>query len=286
MFSARLKIFTHFKVSELFRLVAGKLVSSLRDNRFGFLQEKEIKLALVFAYDKHPVLADGRVRFRYLLQQKTLTLDLRMQGSDVFVFQQILVHQAYRDVVNAYADHFGTTPQSIVDAGANVGLSSIFFALHYPQAKILAIEPDEDNARVARINLSLNSINSVELRAAALWPVPGKLAITNDFRDGSNWSLRVEESQQGSVEALTPSDVVNYFDGPIDIFKMDIEGGEARLFENNASAAWLDRIKIIAIEIHPEAIDPSLIIKTLRDLKFEVQVSGELTIGINSSLLH
>jgi hypothetical protein len=38
-----------------------------------------------------------------------------------------------------------SNPKTIVDAGANIGTSSIFFAKKYPNARVIAIEPEESN---------------------------------------------------------------------------------------------------------------------------------------------
>jgi FkbM family methyltransferase len=284
---ARLKIFSHFKFSELSRLGAGKLLSVFRDDRFDKLQDREIKLALIYAHDPSPVFEEETVIMNYPFSaDKKIKLELRIGGSDVFVFQQVLVQQSYRDVISLYQHHFGAMPIRIVDAGANIGTASIYFSLHCPGSEILAIEPDDRNVRAAQKNLSLNEIKSVNLRRAALWAVPRQLSVMNDFRDGSDWSLRVEENSLGNVDSITPTEVVDFFNGSVDLFKIDIEGGEARLFEDRDCLGWLHSVKAIAIEIHHERIDPSLIIESLLSFGFQVHVSGELTIGINSSFLN
>jgi FkbM family methyltransferase len=55
----------------------------------------------------------------------------------------------------------------IIDAGANIGLSALFFANKYPDAKIFAIEPEETNYKLLELNTK--PYNNVCLIKAALW---------------------------------------------------------------------------------------------------------------------
>src|SRR5438128_1024549 len=53
-----------------------------------------------------------------------------------------------RVVLKVLADHEYTTPlpinpKLIIDAGANIGISALYFANRYPNARIYAIEPEE-----------------------------------------------------------------------------------------------------------------------------------------------
>src|SRR5262245_8086929 len=64
---------------------------------------------------------------------------LRLRGSDLMTFFQVIVHKGYE------LPWSGPDPRVIVDAGANIGLSSIWFATQYPEAKVIAIEPNRDN---------------------------------------------------------------------------------------------------------------------------------------------
>src|SRR5262249_31361716 len=59
---------------------------------------------------------------------------LRLGTSDVAAFEHVFVHQEYDiSIVGA--------PSIIVDAGANVGMSAVYFSLRYPCAQVLAVEP-------------------------------------------------------------------------------------------------------------------------------------------------
>lgn len=58
----------------------------------------------------------------------------------VSLFEELFVQEVY----SFPGDHQW---QSIVDCGANVGISVLFFVLAYPDAKIIAFEPDIDSFR-------------------------------------------------------------------------------------------------------------------------------------------
>ena len=46
------------------------------------------------------------------------------------------------------------SPDWIIDAGANTGMASVYFAKWYPHAKIVAIEPDPHNFELLQRNTS------------------------------------------------------------------------------------------------------------------------------------
>ena len=43
-------------------------------------------------------------------------------------------------------------PKTILDAGSNVGMSSLLFALFYPKAIVIAVEPQADNFDILQLN--------------------------------------------------------------------------------------------------------------------------------------
>lgn len=65
-------------------------------------------------------------------------IHLRLKTSDMLTFVHVFLRGEY-DV------EIAKTPTIIVDAGANIGLMSIFYANKYPDAKIISLEPDRSN---------------------------------------------------------------------------------------------------------------------------------------------
>jgi len=160
-----------------------------------------------------------------------------------------------RDVVRtaAYDVDIPLEPHWIIDAGANVGYSALWFADRYPNATIVAIEPDVDNYEVMLQNIADEK---------RILPLRGALA---DFSgDGElvdpglgAWGIRLRQPQGlqpgervlGRVDCFTVADVMTMFGiDEVGLLKVDIEGGEVELFSGDL--AWLDRVDAITAELH------------------------------------
>ena len=172
---------------------------------------------------------------------------LRPDTTDVFAFLQIFVHGCYRFTPIC-------PPKLIVDGGANVGYASVWLANLYPQAQIIAIEPDEANFQLLRENTSPYA--NIRLIQAAIWNKPAHMKLlTHDANNTTlgAWGLRVEEvgdDAPASVAAITIDDILATAQRTyIDILKLDIEGAEKEVFSNNY-ANWLGRINSLIVETH------------------------------------
>ena len=71
----------------------------------------------------------------------------------------------------------------------------------------------------------------------------------------------------------------------ITLLKIDIEGAERFIFDDNVDLSFLSITKVIAIEIHDEFQIREKIYSILKKNNFHLFESGELTIGINTKLL-
>lgn len=176
-------------------------------------------------------------------------LSMRIDDSDIRVFKQIFVDNEY-DSLN-----LPETANTIVDLGANIGLSALFFVKKYPNAHIIAVEPDTVNFEFMKRNLEDYS-NHVALLKAAIWPSDGAVSLVE--HDESNeglgaWGYRTEtltEGAEASVSAISIPTLMNQFSMDfIDILKVDIEGAEYELFEKDYES-WLDKVGLIIIETH------------------------------------
>jgi len=169
---------------------------------------------------------------------------IREDSTDIWVFQQIFILHDYRRVAGRH------DVRIIIDAGAYVGFSSIYFAELYPHAFIYALEPEESNFQALQRNT--RHFPNIKPIQAALWKEDGFLEV-KDGR-GGDWSFIVQETSTAGaqrVPAITMQSLMDQYRLPrIDILKVDIEGAEAAVFEAPACHAWLPRVRVLVMELH------------------------------------
>ena len=168
---------------------------------------------------------------------------LRLRTTDVSLFEEIIMN-------DEYALRPAVPPRVIVDAGANIGLTSVFFANRFPEARIFAIEPEPANFELLKRNVACYP--KVTPLRAALWKEDGPLQL---FDPGSGaWGFQARESRPGeqgvgTVPGLTLGSLMARCGlDRIDLLKVDIEGAEKEVFEQ--SQAWIERVGILMIELH------------------------------------
>jgi FkbM family methyltransferase len=171
-----------------------------------------------------------------------MRLHLRLGSTDIYVFNSIYHQQEY-------GWDFTEPPEVIVDAGAYTGLSTAFFAMRYPDAQIIAIEPDQENYDLLTKNTA--GFGNVRTIRAALWPESGSVNLT-DPGIGS-WGLRITakdcDNPVSPIRAITINDIMQeYRIDRIDLLKLDIEGSEKDLFANSDS--WIESVEAICLELH------------------------------------
>src|SRR5205807_1690901 len=107
-------------------------------------------------------------------------LYLRVGTADLQVYQQVILDEQYDVTLPA-------EPKTIIDAGANIGLSAVWLAEHYPTATVLAVEPEPGNFEV----LLRNTANHPNVRClcAAVSDSGEDLEIANP--GGAVWAFRV-----------------------------------------------------------------------------------------------
>jgi FkbM family methyltransferase len=154
---------------------------------------------------------------------------LRPCDSDPFVASQIFGTREYDlgtdvtsrlNLVSICCLEEGIQPL-IIDGGANVGYSCIFFSSTYPTAKIIALEVDPRTYTMLEANVSYRP-NS-RPRLAALWLYDWGV----DLNSGSRRSNFVSDRVPSSSNELTPSVRLDQLVGVNErvlLIKLDIEG--------------------------------------------------------------
>lgn len=178
------------------------------------------------------------------LPSRGATLYLRPGTTDIILFRDIFIRRQY-----------GFAPvkdvRTIVDCGANVGLASAFLLLEYPDARVIAVEPDPSNFELCQRNLAQFGSRAVVLQAA-VWPRSAAV-VMNDSHRGT-WAATVSEgSGPGQLPGISLSELFDRFGlSSVDILKVDIEGAEEPVFAS-PELGWLDRVRCIQIELEPSS---------------------------------
>src|SRR3990172_9304428 len=133
-------------------------------------------------------------------------------------------------------------PQTVLDLGANIGLTAIHYATLWPEAVIVAVEMDADNVVLARKNFG----GIVDERAVVGYPQPFNIVTY----DGSRQDGYTVGQGQRIVPCVKLKTLIEYhFGGQVDFIKMDIEGSEWDIFAN---PDWLTLLSYLLVEVHGE----------------------------------
>jgi FkbM family methyltransferase len=174
-------------------------------------------------------------------------LRVRPGTSDIRTLEQIFVQRQYAVPVSP-------APRTILDAGANLGASALFFAARWPDAEIAALEPEPSNFALLQTNTSRTPM--IRPVFGALWSLDAPLHITNPGSE--KWSFRLAAGHSGAGAEIVPGfSIPTLLDrlhwNRLDLLKIDIEGAERDVFASNPD--WLARVDTLMIEIH-DAISP------------------------------
>jgi FkbM family methyltransferase len=131
----------------------------------------------------------------------------------------------------------------IADIGANIGSASLWFKQQFPEAAVVAVEPDPDNAGLLKRNLVDSPL--VHVVEAAIGGTAGFVALENR---SSGWAVQTKRADAG-IPIVTVDDVLARVPGGTPfIVKIDIEGFESDLFKSNLD--WIARAYVVMIEPH------------------------------------
>jgi len=158
-------------------------------------------------------------------------------------------------VLGTYEWPFRDPVQTIVDAGAHIGGTTLWFAARYPDARIVAVEPHPDT--FASLQENTHQYTNVELVAAALHGEDGHVEL---FGGDQSWAASLVPAKNlrscYHVSAITLDHLVRDADlEQIDILKLNIEGSETAVLR---STGVLDRVRTIVFEYHDELADMPL----------------------------
>jgi FkbM family methyltransferase len=169
-------------------------------------------------------------------------LCLRPFAGDLFVLYEVLLDRCYF-IPRTLLPPDGV--QVIVDCGANVGITALFLASRYPNAKILCVEPHPETYGILKRNTQLEP-RIIPINAAIVGQSTATVRLSSDE---PAWGNKLSHDDSGiEVPAITISEIcLKYNLERIDLLKVDIEGAEEVVFAN---AEFLPRVRLGIIELH------------------------------------
>ena len=231
------------------------------------------RLLLAKRLADHPITDIRRrlelLRLRYTARYRQTTtrllgpaLTIADAPAFLFTFHEIFQQEVYRFV--------SRNPRPIIiDGGANIGLSAIYFRKLYPQSHIIAFEPDPDHFALLRKNLRAFGYHDIETRNEALWVQAGEHSF---LRDGAEAGRLARFSDQ-ATQKVSCVRLKEHLKHPVDMLKLDIEGAETDVLLDCRDA--LTNVAHIFVEYHSFAHEKQRIqelLGTLIDAGFRLQM--------------
>jgi FkbM family methyltransferase len=170
---------------------------------------------------------------------------------------ELLWEEIFR--VNQYVFSCKTDSPFIIDCGAHIGMSVLYFKRRYPHAQLIAFEPNPQTFRILEQNIKQNNLQSVQLVNAALTADDGEIPFyvrqdsTISWGDTGLKGAIVGSEQQWRTISVHSVRLSSYITGPVDYLKLDIEGMEEIVLREIEEK--LSLITEIRIEFHSNSVN-------------------------------
>ncbi len=132
---------------------------------------------------------------------------------------------------------------TIIDGGGYIGLATLYFKYHYPQAHITVFEPDTEIYAILQHNLKTNRLSHVASHNVGLYRESKEITFNPNHTDGG----KIDHS---GTSAITVKRLSDYIDREIDFLKLNIEGAELAVLEDLDASQKIQSVKEMCIEWH------------------------------------
>ncbi len=162
-----------------------------------------------------------------------------------FLFNEVFL-------TNEYYFKSTKTEPLIIDCGANIGMSILYFKKMYPHSKIIAFEANPYAFMLLEENIKTNNIKNVEIHNIALFDRQTEIP----FFIGDNIGTllgSIKKERGGNSELLVKaerlSDFLKNIDS-VDLIKIDVEGAEVNIISDLFDSSTINKANEYIIEYH------------------------------------
>lgn len=192
-------------------------------------------------------------------------------------YRDLTIHYTDEDELNTLLDEIWrrriyyvdlpTNTPTIIDAGAHIGLATLYLHSLYPRAKFICVEPNPQNLKLLEKNLRDNNVENFTIIPKALSNHEGKVklfvnpkwTVFSSLKNGG-WTGE-EKGEHIEVEATSLSSLISEH---VDLLKIDIEGEETVVLREAQNL--LKFIDHIIIEFHKtKNHNEDLVLKLLKN---------------------
>ncbi len=223
-------------------------------------------------------------RMRLWLRLNTLSAGFRagnLLGFQVTRFSGSTFLLLYREIFarQSYLFTARSARPLILDCGANIGMSVLYFKWLYPDAEIRAFEPEPRTFAALQENVARNRLADVAVHNIALWDTDGRLDLFVPGDQGGSLVASANPARRGGTAVSVPcARLSSFIEREVDFLKIDVEGAELRILTDLAQSGKLRLIRQMVIEYHhnipsePAAL--SRLLHLLEDAGFTYQMSA------------
>lgn len=201
-----------------------------------------------------------------------LETSLGVNGEYLALYGEVVDYDVYhlRDVPNVvsindanyihWQGHTGInfTPDTVLDLGGNVGIFSRYARSLWPEATVIAVEPDERNQQVfeehtPNVILLKNAIGKGTMyrcHGAVNGAHESYLSLGLGYNQLAFDALKeIGTVKENPIPSIMLTDLKKYCKGKV-LLKLDIEGNETVIFNDPASMELMKTFEYICMELH------------------------------------
>ncbi len=159
--------------------------------------------------------------------------------SDLSIIEEMFIMEEYKiDDID---------PSVIFDIGSNVGLSSIYFSLKYPNSQIYSFEPNKKT--FLKMEKNVRNFNNIKVFNWAIADHDGQVEFFENERSMSSSIIKRSDGQEAVlVDCYKLDSVFEKLNiNKVDLLKFDVEGFEYNIF--NKFTQW-SKVSYFIGEVH------------------------------------
>lgn len=256
------------KINSLFRKIAESALASIRSNYSFKNKFKAFRILL-------------SMQFKNVFATSKGEITQKIFGFKVTAYDYYTLQCLFKEIFLSNEYHFDTTKSSpqIIDCGANIGMSILFFKKQYPDCTIMAFEPNPHAFALLERNVTQNNLTNIQLFNIGLSNVDGEIDFFINENKGTMKGSFISVRGGENKISVTTKKLSTFIDvNTFDMIKVDVEGAEIQVLDDLVTQGKLEQSDRYIIEYHHRLngakSDFSKFIKHFEDKNYDYNIKA------------